>query len=157
MLTNLIIRHKPNVKVCARAGPYGPSCRAAGAVASGRSSEVFGRSRLAAATDSDLGGSTSTLGAARDTAQVPKNRGSEMARRSSPGASKDVEREMRKFKRGTLKSGKGGKGGKVKSRRQAIAIGLSEARREGKRVPPPPAGRPPKTPPPQAPNKAPPT
>src|SRR5260370_32040923 len=74
MLTNLIIRHKPNVKVCARAGPYGPSCRAAGAVASGRSSEVFGRSRLAAATDSDLGGSTSTLGAARDTDQVPKKK-----------------------------------------------------------------------------------
>src|SRR6266581_1471571 len=43
--------------------------------------------------------------------------GSDMARRYSPGASKDVEREMRKFKRGTLKSGKGGKGGKVKSRR----------------------------------------
>lgn len=62
-----------------------------------------------------------------------------MARRYSPGASKDVEREMRKFKRGTLKSGKGGK---VKSRRQAIAIGLSEARREGKRVPSRPVGRP---------------
>lgn len=42
---------------------------------------------------------------------------------------------MDKFKRGTLKSGKGGKGGKVKSRKQAIAIGLSEARKKGKRVP----------------------
>ena len=61
-----------------------------------------------------------------------------MARKYSKGASKDVEREMHKFKRGTLKSGKGGKGGTVKSRKQAIAIGLSEARREGKRVPPPP-------------------
>jgi|SRR6266700_3639151 len=71
--------------------------------------------------------------------------GSDMARRYSPGASKDVEREMRKFKRGTLKSGKGGKGGKVKSRRQAIAIGLSEARREGKRVPSRAVGRPSKT------------
>jgi hypothetical protein len=59
-----------------------------------------------------------------------------MATRYSRGASKDVEREMHKFKRGTLRSGKGGKGGKVKSRKQAIAIGLSEARREGKRVPP---------------------
>ena len=68
-----------------------------------------------------------------------------MARRYSPGASKDVEREMRKFKRGTLKSGKGGKGGKVKSRKQAIAIGLSEARREGKRVPSRSVGRPSKT------------
>ena len=58
-----------------------------------------------------------------------------MASRYAPSASKDVEREMRKFKRGTLKSGRGGRGGRVKSRTQAIAIGLSEARREGKKVP----------------------
>jgi hypothetical protein len=58
-----------------------------------------------------------------------------MARKYSPSASKDVEREMHKFKRGKLKSGKGGKGGTVKSRKQAIAIGLSEARKEGKKVP----------------------
>jgi len=57
-------------------------------------------------------------------------------RRYSRGASKDVEREMRRYKRGSLRSGRGGKGGKVKSRKQAIAIGLSEARRKGKRVPP---------------------
>jgi hypothetical protein len=43
---------------------------------------------------------------------------------------------MRRRKRGTLKRGKGGRGGKVKNRRQAIAIGLSEARRKGKKVPP---------------------
>jgi len=49
--------------------------------------------------------------------------------------SKDVEREMHQFKRGKLRSGPGGKGGKVKSRKQAIAIGLSEARRKGKKVP----------------------
>jgi hypothetical protein len=42
---------------------------------------------------------------------------------------------MRRYKRGTARSGKGGKGGKVKSRQQAIAIGLSKARKEGKRVP----------------------
>jgi hypothetical protein len=42
---------------------------------------------------------------------------------------------MRRRKRGTLRSGKDGKGGKVKSRKQAIAIGLSEARKKGKRVP----------------------
>jgi len=58
-----------------------------------------------------------------------------MARRYSRSASKDVEREMRKFKRGKLRSGKGGRGGKVKSRKQAIAIGLSEARKKGKKVP----------------------
>ena len=48
-------------------------------------------------------------------------------------ASKKVERAMHKRKRGTLKSGSGRK---VTSRRQAIAIGLSEARREGGKVPP---------------------
>jgi hypothetical protein len=58
-----------------------------------------------------------------------------MARKYSPSASKDVEREMHKFERGQLKSGKGGKGGTVKSRKQAIAIGLSEARKKGKKVP----------------------
>jgi uncharacterized protein DUF6496 len=46
----------------------------------------------------------------------------------------DVEGAMRRRKRGTLRSGPGGKG-KVKSRKQAIAIGLSEARKKGKRVP----------------------
>jgi hypothetical protein len=56
-----------------------------------------------------------------------------MARRYSRGASKDVERAMRKRKRGTLKSGRSGR--KVKSRKQAIAIGLAEAREKGKKVP----------------------
>ncbi len=55
--------------------------------------------------------------------------------RYSPAASKDVERALHRQKKGTLKSGKGGKGGTVKSRKQAIAIGLSEARKEGKKVP----------------------
>jgi hypothetical protein len=57
------------------------------------------------------------------------------SRRYSPSAGKDVERAMRRRKRGTLRSGKGGKGGKVTSRKQAIAIALSEARRKGKKVP----------------------
>jgi hypothetical protein len=56
-------------------------------------------------------------------------------RKYSPGASRDVEKEMRAFNRGTARSGPGGKGGKVKSRKQAIAIALSEARKEGERVP----------------------
>lgn len=56
-------------------------------------------------------------------------------RKYSRGASRNVEKEMRRYKRGTARSGRGGKGGKVKSRKQAIAIGLSEARKEGKRVP----------------------
>jgi hypothetical protein len=58
-----------------------------------------------------------------------------VARKYSKSASKDVKRAMHKRKKGTLKSGKGGKGGKVKSRKQAIAIGLSEARKKGKKVP----------------------
>ena len=49
-------------------------------------------------------------------------------------AGEKVERAMRERKRGTLKSGSSGR--KVKSRKQAIAIGLSEARREGGKVPP---------------------
>jgi hypothetical protein len=57
-------------------------------------------------------------------------------RKYSPSASKNVETEMREMKKGTLKSGRSGK--KVTSRKQAIAIGLSEARRAGKKVPPPP-------------------
>ena len=56
-------------------------------------------------------------------------------RRYSRGVSKDVESEMRRYNRGTARSGRGGRGGKVKSRKQAIAIGLSKARKKGKRVP----------------------
>ncbi len=57
-----------------------------------------------------------------------------MARKYSRKASAKVGRAMKKRKAGTLKSGRSGR--KVKSRKQAIAIGLSEARREGKKVPP---------------------
>jgi hypothetical protein len=56
-------------------------------------------------------------------------------RRYSPSAGTDVKSEMHRFKRGTARSGPGGKGGRVKSRKQAIAIGLSKARKEGKKVP----------------------
>jgi hypothetical protein len=59
-----------------------------------------------------------------------------MARKYSRGASRTVKSVMRRRKKGTLKSGKGGAGGKVKSREQAVAIGLSEARKKGKKVPP---------------------
>ena len=55
------------------------------------------------------------------------------ARKYSKKASADVERVMKKRKAGTLKSGRSGR--KVTSRKQAIAIGLSEARAEGKKVP----------------------
>jgi hypothetical protein len=56
-----------------------------------------------------------------------------MARKYSRKASADVERAMKKRKAGTLKSGRSGR--KVKSRKQAIAIALSEARKKGAKVP----------------------
>jgi hypothetical protein len=56
-----------------------------------------------------------------------------MARKYSKGAQRKVKKVMKERKRGTLKSGRSGR--KVKSRKQAIAIGLSEARRAGKKVP----------------------
>jgi hypothetical protein len=56
-------------------------------------------------------------------------------RKYGKAAGKSVESAMRREKKGTLKSGRGGKGGTVKSREQAIAIGLSEARKKGAKVP----------------------
>ena len=56
-------------------------------------------------------------------------------RKYGRAAGKRVESAMRRRKKGTLRSGPGGKGGKVKSRKQAIAIGLSEAREKGAKVP----------------------
>lgn len=56
-----------------------------------------------------------------------------MARKYSKASGRKVEKAMHEMKAGTLRSGRSG--AKVKSRRQAIAIGLSEARREGKKVP----------------------
>ncbi|HYS46639.1 MAG TPA: DUF6496 domain-containing protein [Rhizomicrobium sp.] len=58
--------------------------------------------------------------------------GDAMARKYSKGASKKVKKVMHERKKGTLKSGSGRK---VKDRKQAIAIGLSEARKAGKKVP----------------------
>lgn len=62
-------------------------------------------------------------------------------RKYGKAASKRVASAMRRRKRGTLKSGRGGKGGTVKSRKQAIAIGLSEARKKGAKVPRKKGGR----------------
>lgn len=53
----------------------------------------------------------------------------------SKKAQEKIEEVMHEFKHGELKSGKGGKGGIVKSREQAIAIGISEAREAGLKVP----------------------
>ena len=61
-----------------------------------------------------------------------------MANRYGRKAETKVKRAMHERKEGTLRSGRSGK--KVTSRKQAIAIGLSEARRAGGKVPPPPKG-----------------
>lgn len=53
-------------------------------------------------------------------------------RKYSKSSGSDVEKEVHRYKKGTAKSGKGGK---VQSRKQAIAIGLSKARKKGKKVP----------------------
>jgi hypothetical protein len=63
----------------------------------------------------------------------PVSREDVMARKYSKKASTSVERAMKKRKKRTLKSGRSGR--KVKSRKQAIAIGLSEARKKGAKVP----------------------
>jgi hypothetical protein len=55
--------------------------------------------------------------------------------RYGKAAGKSVKSAMHREKLGTLRSGKAGKGGKVTSRKQAIAIGLSEARKKGAQVP----------------------
>ena len=56
-------------------------------------------------------------------------------RKYGKAAAKSVASAISREKRGTLKSGRGGKGGTVKNRKQAIAIGLSEARKKGTKVP----------------------
>jgi hypothetical protein len=60
-------------------------------------------------------------------------------RKYGKAAAKRVESAMRRRKKGTLKSGRSGR--TVKSRKQAIAIGLSEARKKGAKVPRKPGGR----------------
>jgi hypothetical protein len=69
---------------------------------------------------------------------MPTNKSSSRkpgSRRYGTAASRTVASAMRRKKRGTLRSGPGGRGGRVKSRKQAIAIGLSEARKKGAKVP----------------------
>lgn len=66
---------------------------------------------------------------------MPAKKKSSTTRKYGKSASKSVKSALHRKKKGTLKSGKGGKGGAVKSRKQAIAIGLSEARKKGAKVP----------------------
>ena len=66
----------------------------------------------------------------------PGGRKKSGGRKYGKRAQKSVESAMRRRKHGTLRRGKNGHSGKVKSRKQAIAIGLSEARKKGAKVPP---------------------
>jgi hypothetical protein len=77
----------------------------------------------------------------RSTSHAPKNAKNhqESGRKYSPEASSYVEEEMKEMKGGKLKSG--GSGKTVHNPKQAIAIGLSEARKAGKKVPPAPHGK----------------
>lgn len=75
------------------------------------------------------------MAAKKSSSQKKSSSRKKSGRKYSKGASRSVESAMRRRKRGTLRSGKAGKGGKVKSRKQAIAIGLSEARKKGAKVP----------------------
>ena len=68
-------------------------------------------------------------------AKKTQSRRKSSTRKYGKAAGKSVASAMRREKRGKLRSGKGGKGGKVTSRKQAIAIGLSEARKKGAKVP----------------------
>ena len=67
------------------------------------------------------------------TKKATKKSSKKSTRKYSKAAGKSVETEMKAMKKGKLKSGSGRK---VKSRKQAIAIGLSKARKAGKKVPP---------------------
>ena len=77
-----------------------------------------------------------TKKAAKKSAKKSSAKKASSSSKYSPSASNDVEREMKAMKQGKLKSGRSGK--TVTNPKQAIAIGLSEARKEGKKVPPPP-------------------
>lgn len=83
---------------------------------------------------------TKTRAVGKRTNEPRETRGSvKKTRRYGPKAGEMVEKAMRKMKRGTLRSG--GSGEKVTTREQAIAIGLSEAKRAGGKVPDPPLKR----------------
>lgn len=76
--------------------------------------------------------SSSTSRTKKSSAKKSSSKKKSSTRKYSPKAGKSVEREMKAFKKGKLKSGSGRK---VTNPKQAIAIGLSEARKSGAKVP----------------------
>jgi hypothetical protein len=100
--------------------------------------KTAGRKKSTTTRKKTAGRKKSTTARKKSTAARKKSTGRKKAgsrRKYSPAASDTVRKEMHEFKRGKARSGPGGKGSKVKSRKQAIAIALSEARRSGKKVP----------------------
>lgn len=91
-----------------------------------------GKKSSAASKSSAKGASKKAASKSTGTKAASKKAG---GRKYSPAASASVEREMDAMKKGKLKSGSGRK---VKNPKQAIAIGLSEARKAGAEMPPPP-------------------
>lgn len=75
--------------------------------------------------------SKKTIG--RPKAKAPAKKSTSTTRKYSPLAQEEVKKEMKKYNKGTARSGKSG--APVTSRAQAIAIGLSEARKKGAKVP----------------------
>jgi hypothetical protein len=105
--------------------------------ATSRKTATPSRKKAAAAKRRATSRTTSASGTRKKSTSTGRKKTS--SRKYSPSVGETVRKEMHEFKRGTARSGR--KGGKVKSRKQAIAIGLNEARQAGKKVPPNPNRR----------------
>jgi hypothetical protein len=107
----------------------------------GRKKSTGGRKKSTGGRKKSTGGRKKSTGGRKKKSSGRKksSRKKSSGRKYGPKAQRKVERAMHEMKRGELKSGRSGK--KVKSRKQAIAIGLSEARRSGGKVPPNPNRR----------------
>lgn len=102
-----------------------------------KTTSTRGRKKSTGSRKKSTGARKKTTGARKKAAGGRKK--SSSGRKYGPKAGRKVERSMHEMKRGELKSGRSGK--KVTSRKQAIAIGLSEARQSGAKVPPAPKRR----------------
>ncbi|HEV3154705.1 MAG TPA: DUF6496 domain-containing protein [Candidatus Baltobacteraceae bacterium] len=101
----------------------------------GRKKSTSGRKKSTGGRKKSTGGRKKSTGGRKKTSSRKGGR-KKSGRKYGPKAERKVERSMHEYKRGELKSGRSGR--KVKSRKQAIAIGLSEARQSGGKVPPNP-------------------
>jgi hypothetical protein len=105
----------------------------------GRKKSTGGRKKSTGGRKKSTGGRKKSTSRKKSSSRKGGRKKSSSGRKYGKKAGRKVERAMHEMKRGELKSGRSGK--KVKSRKQAIAIGLSEARRSGGKVPPNPNRR----------------